>query len=131
MRAEGAQRAHADRARRGAVRVVVRDDEDALAGGDRLGEDARRVVHVGEAFRGGERLQRRRELVVGDDPARGEDAGEPRIASAREEAREGGFFDGPRDDLRHGRRGASRGAATAGARRGRGSRRGNLPRGEG
>ncbi len=77
--------AHGDRARGGAVGVVVGDDDDALARGDRVGEPRRGGV---DALEQRERRQAREigvELAGSRDAARGEHAGEHRMDARRGE----------------------------------------------
>ena len=115
--AHGAQRLHADRACRGAVGVVVGDDEQALPRPDSVGEEARGVLDVVQPLRRGERLQCRGELVHGGQAARRENAREARVAARGGELLEGRGVDDARDDLRHGRRAASSRERSASERR--------------
>ncbi len=76
--AHRAQAAHADRARGGAVGVVIADDDDPLAAGDRVREALRGGADVREAREIGERAERVVELRRVDDAARRVDAREHR-----------------------------------------------------
>jgi hypothetical protein len=117
VRAEAAQGAHAERAGRGAVGVVVGDDQHPFAACDRIGEHARGLVDVRQDGRGDEGLERGRELVDARHSAGSVQASEARVASAREEAREGDVVHGAIDDLRHGRRAACAAGTSASARK--------------
>jgi hypothetical protein len=111
------QRLHSHRARRGAIRVVVGDDQEPLALADRVGEQARGIVHVRQPVGRDQRGELRRQLVGAGHAARGEEAGEARIDPAGHEARERIAVDGAFDDLRHTRPGAcARGAGANGCR---------------
>ncbi len=95
--AHRAQAAHADRARGGAVGVVIADDDDPLAAGDRVREALRGGADVREAREIGERAERVVELRRVDDAARRVDAREHR-RDARGGERRRGFRDGAAND---------------------------------
>jgi hypothetical protein len=114
-RAHRTQRAQADGARRCAVGIVVRDDDHPLAALDRVGEQARGLARMQELVGRGERGEGGRELFGIGHAARGIEAGQARIASGCDEARNASRIDRAVQDLRHGARPPCGCAASASA----------------
>ena len=98
LRAERAQRPDADRAGRGPVAVVVRDDQDPLPAFDRVGQELRGLRRVQQLV--GREQPRRIRLELGGraDLARGIDAGEHRVHAAADQCEAVGFGVGAGED---------------------------------
>ena len=97
--AEEAQRAHADGAGGGAVGVIVGDDQQPLAGLDRVGEQCRRLGHALEQRRRQEARGVVRQFGSRADAPRRIDPGEQRMDAGVEERAAIGFLVGALDDL--------------------------------
>ena len=76
VRAERAQSAQSDRARRGAIAVVVGHDQQAGVGLDRIGEQRRRVVHVRQRRRRHQPVDQQLQFIAPLYPASGQHPGE-------------------------------------------------------
>ena len=87
--AKGAQRAHAHRARGGAVTVVISDDDQARAGLDRIGEQLRGGLRAGERFGRQQVLEAGVEFIGAADAAPRIEPSEQRVQTGVGQAAEG------------------------------------------
>ena len=85
--AELAQRAHADRARRGAVGIVISDDQQALLRGNRVREQTRHAFQVMQSCERRESAEVGSKLLRRCNAARGVNLREQRVYAGRGERR--------------------------------------------